>query len=246
MKIDFKQAVTQHTPEILIGLGIAGFVGTVIFAVKTTPKAEKLIDEAKAETFPEKAKATWKAWWPVAALGAASAGSIICGTVKFHKKNVALMTLCAATETAFSNYRNIVLDKVDPEKVAEIKTDFQEHMKESKMKDVVEDKEVYELLKPEILCREEYTGRYFMGRRADVEKLCVELGHELNTSFSTMEYNEFLQGVGLSPSEAGSGAGWTSGDRLEPWFSWGEAPDGGPLLEVGFYKGPSVDFRETW
>lgn len=246
MKLNIKRAISNHAPEILVGLGIAGFAGTIIFAIKTTPKAEKLIKESNAKTFKEKTKATWKVWGPVVGSAMGSAGLIICGAVKYHKKNTALMALAAATETAFSNYRNVVLDKVDPEKMAEIKADFQEHMKEQRYEYPAIDKEVYSLKAPEILCREEYSGRYFMGRRRDIEDLCVELGRQLNGCFTSMEYNEFLYGVGLSESEAGKNAGWISGDRIKPCFNWGEAPDGGPLLIVGFNNGPHEDYKEQF
>lgn len=244
MKFNITQALSDHAPEILVGLGIAGFAGTIIFAVKTAPKAERLIENADARTFKEKTKTTWKVWGPVVGSAMGSAGLVICGAVKYRKKNTALMALAAATETAFSNYRNVVLDKVDPEKVAEIKADFQEHMNEQRHEYPAVDKEVYSLKAPEILCQEEYSGRYFMGRRRDIEDLCVELGRQLNGCFATMEYNEFLYGVGLSASEAGRNAGWISGDRIKPVFNWGEAPDGGPLLIVGFNNGPHEDYKE--
>jgi hypothetical protein len=247
MNLDvIKSGLIQHSPEILTGLGIAGFTGTVIFAVKATPKAERLIAEANAKTIQDKAKATWKVYLPAFGMGVASAACIIGGATINHKRNIALMTAYAATETAFANYRHSVLEQVPKEKLEDIKEDFKERMKERRNDYPSIDKEVYSLKKPEILCQEEYTGRYFMGRQEDIEKLCVELGRQLNGCYTTMEYNDFLIGAGLNCSEAGSSAGWVSGDRIEPYFVWDEAPDGGPLLKVCFNVGPHSDYKEQF
>ena len=56
----------KHSPEILTGLGIAGFITSTILAVKATPKALSLIDDQKLrlgeeELKPiEKIKVAWK------------------------------------------------------------------------------------------------------------------------------------------------------------------------------------------
>lgn len=47
----------KHSPEILIGMGIAGAASSVIFAVKATPKAMILLEEKKQELGVEKLEA---------------------------------------------------------------------------------------------------------------------------------------------------------------------------------------------
>ena len=39
--------IGEHSPKILMGVGIAGMVTTTIVAVKATPKALKMIEEAE-------------------------------------------------------------------------------------------------------------------------------------------------------------------------------------------------------
>ena len=64
-----KKGLIKASPWILMGIGTVSHVGTVIFAVKATPKAILLLEEAEKEklkttgeqlTLIEKAKATWK------------------------------------------------------------------------------------------------------------------------------------------------------------------------------------------
>ena len=42
-----KMVLSNHSPEILTGLGIAGMITTTILAVSATPKALDLIAEAE-------------------------------------------------------------------------------------------------------------------------------------------------------------------------------------------------------
>ena len=41
-----QKAVTKKSPEILTGIGIAGMITTTVLAVKATPKALELIENA--------------------------------------------------------------------------------------------------------------------------------------------------------------------------------------------------------
>ena len=59
-------SLKKRSPEILIGMGIAGMVTTTILAVKATPKAVELINDRKEELEVdtlnpiETVKAAWK------------------------------------------------------------------------------------------------------------------------------------------------------------------------------------------
>ena len=45
-----KTALSKRSPEILTGLGIAGMITTTVLAVKATPKAISLLEEAKLDS----------------------------------------------------------------------------------------------------------------------------------------------------------------------------------------------------
>ena len=64
-----KTVLSDHSPEILTGIGIAGMITTTVLAVKATPKALMLIEDAKEEkkdklTVTETVKAAWKPYIP--------------------------------------------------------------------------------------------------------------------------------------------------------------------------------------
>ena len=41
--------VKKHSPEILVGIGITGMIGSTILAVKATPKALQLLEDTEEE-----------------------------------------------------------------------------------------------------------------------------------------------------------------------------------------------------
>ena len=93
--------LSQYSPEILTGIGIAGMVTTTVLAVKATPKALQLIEAKKAEvglqpdtplSTKEVVKATWKCYIPAATTGVLSATCIIGASRVNLRRNAALAT----------------------------------------------------------------------------------------------------------------------------------------------------------
>ena len=80
---NMKTAISKHSPEILIGFGIAGMLSSTVLAVTATPKAMKLIEEKKHEkgvdklTVKETVKVAWKCYIPAATTAAASTACLI-------------------------------------------------------------------------------------------------------------------------------------------------------------------------
>ena len=95
----------EHNPEILVGLGVAGMMTSTVLAVKATPKALDIMEDKKADlgvtylTRKEIAQATWKLYAPSIGVGLASAACIILGTSKSIKRNTALATVYALSES---------------------------------------------------------------------------------------------------------------------------------------------------
>ena len=108
----------RHSPEILIGLGITGMVSTTVLAVKATPKALDLIEEAKEKenkdelTAMETVKATWKCYIPAATTCVFSAACLIGANSVNSKRNAALATAYKLTENAFTEYKEKVVETI--------------------------------------------------------------------------------------------------------------------------------------
>lgn len=119
------EMANRHSPEILTGLGIAGFVTAIVLAVKATPKAEDLIVQAEDEkedtlTPMETVKAAWKPYVPAAITAVASAGCVIGAAKINHRRNTELATAYAISQAMVKRYQEKTAEIAGEEKAKEI------------------------------------------------------------------------------------------------------------------------------
>lgn len=115
----------RHSPEILTGLGIAGFITAIVLAVKATPTAEDLIVQAEDEkedvlTPMETVKAAWKPYVPAAITVVASAGCVIGAAKINHRRNTELATAYAISQAMVKHYQEKTAEIAGAEKADEI------------------------------------------------------------------------------------------------------------------------------
>lgn len=134
-KIKFE--AVKHSPELLITLGIASGVATVVLACRATLKAEttvkekapaivKVRDELAELEDPDEIKAKKKElaksylslagniakeYSPAIACGALSVTSILSGTHVMKSRNAALAAAYTAVDNAFHKYRDNVVER---------------------------------------------------------------------------------------------------------------------------------------
>lgn len=102
----------KHSPAILTGLGVAGYAGSVYFASKAGPKAER----AQAEYLKDKDRKKFikgyvKAWGPSIGLFCVSTASVVGGHKILRGRYLATGAALEATRRAFAKYRERVVAK---------------------------------------------------------------------------------------------------------------------------------------
>lgn len=130
----------KYSPEILLGLGLAGGVTAAVMACKATSKMgdvieehnqdmslicaaetchsdddkdwEKEIRKHKADRYFVTAKDTIKLYAPAVGVGAASIACILGSYGILHKRNVALVAAYSVLNERFTNYRNRVKEEL--------------------------------------------------------------------------------------------------------------------------------------
>lgn len=130
---DAKAFMTKHSPEILTGVGIAGMITTTVLAVKATPKALQLIEEAERAkhtrihgdychigneplTKLETIKVAWKPYVPAAITGALSTACLIGASATNYRRNAALATAYQVVSTTLADYKEQVIETVGEKK----------------------------------------------------------------------------------------------------------------------------------
>lgn len=238
-------SVKKHSPEILMGLGIAGMLTAITLTVKATSKAVKLIDEKKKEknvkklTAAETFKTAWKCYIPTATLAVASTGCLISSTSVSLRRNAALATAYKLAETAHKEYREKVIETIGEKKNELIKDKV---AKEKLVKDPVTNHEVILTENGNTLCYDAITGRYF---KSDIDKIKRAI-NELNRRMRNENYislNEFYDEIGLERVKVGDSLGWNI-DRgyidldLRPELT----VDDRPCAVIDFTIAPKYDY----
>ena len=132
--------IKKYSPEILLGLGLAGGVTAAVMACKATSKMDEVvynhhesmsqicaaetchseddkdwakdIRKHKADVYLRTTKETVKLYAPAVGVGAASIACILGSYGILHKRNVALVAAYSVLNERFSNYRNRVKDEL--------------------------------------------------------------------------------------------------------------------------------------
>lgn len=120
------KGVKSHGPEILTGLGIAGFFGAIVMAVQATPVAEDLVVAAEDEkgdelTSKEKLKAAYKPYIPAAVTAVASTACILGASKINHQRNTELAAAYAISQAVIKRYDEKTASIVGDDKADEIK-----------------------------------------------------------------------------------------------------------------------------
>lgn len=250
-----KITVKKKSPEILTGIGISGMIAATIMAVKATPKALTLIEEAGYKkgsdenpimdmeytplTTLETIKAAWKPYIPAAITGTLSIACLVSANSVNARRNAALATAYTISETALREYKEKVVETIGEKKEKEVRDSI---AKDKLDQNPVTKNEIIVTEKGSTLCYDVISGRYF---KSDMEKL-KRAENELNRQMlndGSVSLNDFYYAIGLDSIRLGDDLGWDTRDSLITLdFSSQLATDGTPCLVLDFSIAPKYDY----
>ena len=245
---DAKKTISNHSPEILTGLGIAGFITTTVMAVKATPKAMWLIEEEKDTlekdrlTVVETVKVAWKPYIPAAITGVSSVACIIGASSVNYKRNAALATAYQVSRAALSEYKEKVVETIGEKKEKQIRDkvakDKIEKHPASKTEVIITDN-------GNVLCYDPLSGRYFNSSIEYIRKVVNDLNFRMIGGEMYISLNEFYNEIGLSDIKRGDDIGWNiSRGQIEVSFSSQLSDDGKPCIVIDYMVDPREDFSK--
>ena len=260
---DVRMTITKHSPEILTGLGIAGMTTTVILAVRATPKALILIEEEKRKQnheFLETAmnsrvetcerieklapteviKVAWKCYVPAVVTGAVSIACLIGASSVNGRRNAALATAYALSETALKDYQEKVVEVIGEKKEQAVRDEVAKTKIE---RDPISKNEIVITDKGNTLCYDVISGRYFKGDIDKLKKAANELSRQMLDEMY-VSLNDFYFEIGLNSIKIGDDLGWNIDNGcIDLSFSAQLAEDGTPCLVVDYHVAPRYDYR---
>lgn len=246
-----KGFMAKHSPEILTGIGVTGMITSTVLAVKATPKALQLIEEAKTgkdlycEKLPVKTviKVAWRPYIPAVITGVAGLSCIIGASAVNTKRNAALATAYAISENALLTYRDKVVETIGEKKEKEIRDKVAQ---DEVNKHPVSNSQVIVTSKGKTLCKDMLSGRYFYSDIEAIRKVVNELNRKM-TYQNYISLDEFYSEIGLDSIKSSDRLGWNLDDGLiELDFSTCLSDNEEPCIVVDYSRPPKYDFDKLF
>lgn len=250
---DIRVSLSKHSPEILMGMGIAGMITTTVLAVKATPKAVQLLEEKKndleVESLPpvEVVKTTWKCYVPAAVSCAASIACLVGSNSVNARRHAALATAYKLSETAFAEYRDGVMETVGEKKEKAIR----DKVSEKQVKETpVTKTEIIMTGKNKTLFFDQLSHRYFYSSIETIKRAENILNKEIITDpfDAGRTVNDFYTEIGIPTTATGDNLGWNLRTGLVDIYTSAQKVDddeeheGEPCLVINFINPPRYEF----
>lgn len=214
-----KQFWHRNGSTILTVLGGVGVVATSVLAVKATPKAMQLIEEAKEEKGDELTK--WEivqvsapTFIPAAVLGTATVMCIFGANLLNKRQQASLASAYGLLNSSYTEYKKKVIELYGDDAEAKVREEIaKDHYNE-------EEFEVVDEGDGKVLYYDEYSRRYFRATPLAVKHAEYEINKMLTNGYYVY-LNEFYQLLGIDETDYGNFMGWNSGAMYEMyWSSW--------------------------
>lgn len=238
----------RNSSTILTCVGAAGVIATTVTAVKATPKALLLLDNAKEEkgenlTKLETIKIAGPAYVPTVLLGAGTLACVFGANILNKRGQASLMSAYALVDSAYKDYKNKVDELYGEEAGAKVRSEIAKDKYEENPVVIVED--------GNRLYYDYYSERYFEARPYDVQKAEYEINRTLMMDDAAY-LNDWYRALGLESLDHGDDFGWSTCANMDAyWQTWIDfhhekvvMDDGLECIIITFMQDPFPDFDE--
>lgn len=236
----------RNSGTILTGIGAAGVLATSVMAVKATPKALRILEEAKEEkgedlTAIEAVRIAGPIYIPAVISGVSTIACIFGANILNKRSQASLVSAYAFLDNSYKEYKNKVSELYGNEENSNIVKEIAKDKYKDYSYSFEDDKQLY---------FDEYSGRYFQSTPEDIQKAEYELNRTL-AIHDRVYLNDWYESIGLDPLDYGGEFGWSTGINYEQywqtWIDFGHIKtvldDGLECTIVSFDQEPVFDFE---
>lgn len=240
----------RNSATILTCVGAAGVIATTVTAVKATPKAVRLLDQAKEEkgeelTKVEVVKIAGPAYVPTVVLVVSTLACIFGANVLNQRAQASLMSAYALVDGAYKDYRKKVDELYGDEASGRVRAEI--------AKDKYEEDGIKEIEEGNRLYYDYYSERYFEATPYQVQKAEYEINKTLIMD-DAVYLNEWYSQLGLERVKHGDDFGWNTCANMDAyWQTWIDfhhekviMEDGLECIIISFMQEPYPDFEEWY
>lgn len=200
--MSLKEELRNHSPTILAGLGIGGFITAIIMTAKAAPEAERVLNKLPEDaSLKEKIKAVAPLYAPTAGMAILSTGCIV-GSNRMHRYRYAsVLALYTIGERSLDRWQKATLDTVGEKKYEMVQEKAGEPDKDPPSSMFMDDERT--------MFYDVFSGRYF---RADSIETIRQVINDMNKEMYDSDFvciNDFYYEVGLPSMEFGDDWGWS-------------------------------------
>jgi hypothetical protein len=228
--------VTDNSPGILTGLGVAGTVTTAVLTGKAAYSAAlKIADERDAfpyePSFKQKSEMVWKEFIPPAIAGVATITCIIAANQIGSRRAAAIAAAFKLSEQLSEEYKERVVKTLGLQK-------------EEKMRSELAGEKIAQVpgagmivvAGSEVLFYDELSGRVFKGELEAVRKAVNEVNYKINNYYSA-SLTDFYEMIGLTRTEFSDEVGWNTDELLEVTYT-ATLFEGKPAISISYNRTP--------
>ena len=242
--------VKRNSATLLTVTGAAGVIATTVTAVKATPKAMLLLEQAKEVkreelTKVEKVKIAGPVYIPSLLLGSATIACVFGANVLNKRAQASLMSAYALVDSSYKDYKAKINELYGEEANNNVKAEIAKDKYEENPIEVHDDNHR--------LFYDDYSGRYFEADPTTVQRAEYEINRALMLD-DGVYLDQWYELLDMEPLEHGSNFGWnTSTNSAMYWQTWVDfhhqkvvMDDGLECTIISFMQEPYADFEEWY
>lgn len=225
----------HNAPSVFTGLAIGGVLSAVATAIRATPKALIHIRQAEEGSTEDQrwklvVKAVWKDYIPTALVLAGTITCVICANRAAAKRLSVVATALAASESAFTNYKDKAIGYLTKSESGKIDEEIQnDALNRAGTAPVA----LVATGSGDTLMFDMYSARYFYSDVEDV-RAAVNRINSITLEDDWASINLFYDLIGLEEVKYGSEIGWTAGRQMELVMSSRLSPNNIPCVVIDY------------
>ena len=236
----------DHSPAILTTVGVVGTVTTAILTGKATYDAvvSEFMDgyetseweNARDLTPKDRIKRHWKRYIPAVGTGALTVTAIVSANRIGTRRAAGIAAAFTLSEKLHSEYKDHVAEKFGVNKERELR----DEVAQARVANTSGSTEVI-VVGTEVLCLDEYSGRYFKSDYETIRRAENEINHEVNNN-SYASLTDFYNKLGLDRTKMSDEVGWNTERMLKVDITSALTKEGKPCLAVSYNLNSNRDY----
>lgn len=233
--------VTDNSPGILTGLGVAGTVTTAILTGRAAYSVAFQVAELERgldkkgdyiELTPkQKFELGWKEFIPAAIVLSTTIGSIIAANQIGSRRTAAIAAAFKLSEQLSDEYKERIVKTLGAHKEEQARSDLAgERIAQ------VPGAGMIVVAGSEVLFYDELSGRVFKGELEAVRKAVNEINYKINNYYSAA-LTDFYEMLGLTKTEFSDEIGWNTDELLAVSYT-ATLFDGKPAISMSYNRTP--------